>query len=109
MPGVAADASPRVLEWLELQAAFWQTYRASVLKQALAVSRHEVRHLAPIPHMPVEPEPTVHRVDHPITTLRELDVVYGRSGLSTPRCARSRYWQTTTPSVVAGGSGALPT
>jgi hypothetical protein len=109
VPGVATDAAPGILEWLELQAAFWQTYRASVIKQALAVSRHEVGHLAPVPHVSVEPEATVHRVDHPLTTLRELDVVYGRGGLSTPRCARSRYWQTTTPSVVAGGSAALPT
>lgn len=76
MPGVASDARPRVFERLELKAGFWQADRAPVLEEALPVSRYEVRHLTPLPHVAVEPEATVHRVDHPITTLRELDVPY---------------------------------
>ena len=77
MPGVPANAGARILERLVLQAGLWQAYRASVIKEALAVGRHEVRHLAPLPHVTVEPEPSVHRVDHPLATLRELDGVYG--------------------------------
>jgi hypothetical protein len=77
MPSVAAEPRARVLERLELQAGFWEAYRASIIEQALAVGRHEVRHFAPLPHVAVEPETTIHRVNHPITTLRELDVVYG--------------------------------
>jgi hypothetical protein len=58
-----------------LQPAFRQAYRASVLDQALTVRRYEMSHPVPLPHVTVEPEPTIDRVDHPVTTLRELDVL----------------------------------
>jgi hypothetical protein len=75
MPGVGSDTCARILERLELKAGFWQADRTSVFQEALPVGRYEVRHPAPLPHVPVQPEATVHRVDHPITTLRELDVI----------------------------------
>lgn len=108
VPGITPDARSWILQRLELKPGFWQTYRASVLNQALSVRRHEMGHLVPLPHVTVEPQPTIHRVDHPITTLRELDVVCGGWQSIHSRHVRCRYWQTTTPSVVAGGSGALP-
>jgi hypothetical protein len=109
MPGITADARSRILQRLELKPGFRQTHRPSVLDQALSVCRHEMGHPVPLPHVTVEPQPTIHRVDHPITTLRELEVVSGGWQSIHSRHVRCRYWQTTTPSVVAGGSGALPT
>lgn len=76
VPCVAADSCSRILERLELKPAFRQPGDPSVFEQALSVSRNEMRHSVPLPHMTVEPEPTIHRVDHSLATLRELDIDY---------------------------------
>lgn len=76
VPGIPTDAGAWVLERLELKAIVRQTDRSSVGEQSLSICRHEVRHFAPLPHVTVEPEPTVHRVDHSIATPRKLDIVY---------------------------------
>lgn len=109
MPGITSNAGSRILQRLELQSRFRQAHRAPVLDEALPICGHEMGHPVPLPHVTVKPEPTIHRVDHPIPTLRELDVVDGGWQSIHSRYAGCRYWQTTTPSVVAGGSGALPT
>lgn len=75
MPCVAALAGAGVLEWFELEAAFRQPDGVAVFHEARSVRRHEVRHLLSLPHMTVEPEPTVHRVDHSIATRRELQIL----------------------------------
>ena len=109
MPGVAPDPRTRIFQWLELQPFLRQSNRAPVLDQSRSIRRYEMRHLVPLIHVPMEPEATIHRVYHPIATLLELDVVDGQSWALHSGVAYDRYWQTTTPSVVAGGSGALPT
>jgi hypothetical protein len=77
MPGITADACAGILERLVLEPGLWQAHCASVVEQTPAAGRHEVRHLAPLPHVTVKPEPAVHRVNHPITALCELDILYG--------------------------------
>ena len=77
MPGITPDPGAGILQWLELQPAFRQTHCASIPDQPFSVRRDEVRHFAPLPHMTVQPQATVHGVDHPLATLHELDVVYG--------------------------------
>jgi hypothetical protein len=77
VPCVAANSSPWILQWFELQSTFRQPDHSSVFDQALPICRDEVRHSVPLPHVTVEPQPTIHRVDHSIATLFELDIGYG--------------------------------
>ena len=77
MPGVAANPRPRILERLELKPTFRQPDGASILDQALSVGRNEMRHAVPLPQVTMEPEPTIHRVDHSVATLLELEIGYG--------------------------------
>ncbi|MDF2776363.1 MAG: hypothetical protein K0S86_5865 [Geminicoccaceae bacterium] len=74
MPGVSANAGPRVLEWLELESVCRHPDVASVRKQPILVRRNEVRHRVSLPAMTVQPKAAVHRVDHPITPAGELAV-----------------------------------
>jgi len=45
---------------------------ASVGEQQLAIGRDEVRHSSILPQMAMEPQPTIHGVDHSIAELFEL-------------------------------------
>lgn len=77
VPRIAARPGAWIFQWLELQSAFWQANGTAISKKAPPVCRHEVRHLLPLPHVTVKPEATIHRVDHPVATLRELQVLDG--------------------------------
>ena len=74
MPGVATDAGAWVLERLVLQAPHGETDGASVLEEPLAIRGNEMRHALATPDMPVQPEPSVHRVNHPVSAPLELEV-----------------------------------
>jgi hypothetical protein len=75
VPRIAALAGAGILERLELKSAFVQANRPSISKKAPSVGGHEVRHLLPLPDVTVKPEATVHCVDHPIATFRELYIL----------------------------------
>ena len=72
MPGVAAFPGAGILERLELQPRSGQSDGAPVGEQQLTVHGDQVRHRAPLPDMPVQPEPAVHGVDHPVASLLVL-------------------------------------
>src|SRR5687767_11187542 len=80
VPCIAPYVGSRVLQWLELESVFRQPHRTSVFDEPFSIRGHEVRHLVPLPHVTMEPQPTIHRVDHPFPTLFELDVI-------------NRWWQ----------------
>jgi hypothetical protein len=74
MPRGTANPGSGVLERLELQSRFRQTDTLTVGEEASSIGRDQVRHRPTPPYVAMQPEPTVHRVDHPITTLVELPV-----------------------------------
>jgi len=74
MPGFASLRCAGILERLVLESVVGKSHGSTVRKQALSVGRYKVRHRASLPHVPMEPEPTVHRVDHSLATSLELDV-----------------------------------
>ena len=100
MPGVAPDSSARILEWLELEPVFPQTDGSAVIEEELAIGRDEVREAFSLPQVAMEPEATIHGVDHSIAELfeffkRRRDVGHVAAALiagddSGDRCRRNR-------------------
>jgi hypothetical protein len=74
MPRIATFASTRVFEGLVLQSLVGHSDVLTEYQELCLVGRYEVRHRPAFPHMPVQPEPSVHGVDHPITPPFELPV-----------------------------------
>jgi hypothetical protein len=74
MPCIAPDACSRILERLELQAGGGQTNNAAIFDQAFAIARDKVCHGATLPNMAMEPEPSIHRVDHPLASKCKLTI-----------------------------------
>jgi len=72
MPCVASDAGARILQRLELQTLRSNADHGTVPEQKRLICRDEVGERPPFPDVPVKPEPTVHRVDHPIAPLFEF-------------------------------------
>lgn len=68
MPRIATNARSRILERFVLEALGWYPHLPAVGKQAFAVGRHEVGHLASLPDVSVKPEAARHGVDHPFAT-----------------------------------------
>lgn len=120
MPSVAPDAVARILEWSELQPVLREPHTPPPREQALAIGGDEMRETTSEPKMPMEPDPTVHCVDHADATIAELLPLEqeGRRVLrwwdgreqcrrQTDRCFT--HWQAMTPSAVAGdGAATLP-
>lgn len=82
--------------------------------ETVAVARHQVREALAEPEVPMEPEAATHRVDHPCSTIAELDplelqrgAVLRRRNRGELRIDRPTHWQVMTPSVVAGAAGAM--
>jgi hypothetical protein len=74
VPGVAADAGAGILERLVLETASWKTDGASVLEESLAVGGDEMRHSLAAPDVAMQPESTIHSVDHSVSASREFEV-----------------------------------
>jgi len=72
MPGVASDAGSRVLEGFELESLRGNSDATPVGEQPFSVRRNEVRERPPLPHMAMQPEAAIHRVDHTFATRPEL-------------------------------------
>src|SRR6185503_20753513 len=101
MPRIAANTGARVLERLVLQALCGNADGLAVLQQERLVRGDEVRHAPALPHMAMKPEPAIHCVDHPVTSLVELSELQ--------RAARGtivNHSQPTTPGESAGATGA---
>jgi hypothetical protein len=74
MPGVSPLTSPWVTQWLELQSRFWQSSTNAVFQQSITVCGHQMRHGSPLPSMAMQPQATVHRVDHPVAPSGKLPI-----------------------------------
>jgi hypothetical protein len=74
MPCLPPDPRARVFEGLELEAIGGEADAAAVVEEAGPIGRDEMRHGVSLPHVAMQPETAVHRVDHPIATLLELAV-----------------------------------
>jgi hypothetical protein len=72
VPRFADLSRPWVLERLVLQALGRQSHARAVREQSRAIGRHEVRHGPALPNVAMEPETTVHSVDHSLPARREL-------------------------------------
>lgn len=113
MPRVATDAVARILERMELQALRRNTHALAPREEPRPVHGDEVRHRAPEPHVPMQPEAAVHGVDHPDAPIGKL-TPFEAQGVGVPRQrdawrvrrASSAHWQVTRPSALAGGTAA---
>lgn len=72
MPGVASDTCSRILEGLELKSFGGNSDATSVGEEALPVGRNEMCEAPSLPHVSMEPEATVHGVDHSLATEPEF-------------------------------------
>jgi hypothetical protein len=72
MPGVPTDPGTRILERLELKSLGRNSDAASVGEESLSISRDKVRETSSLPDMPMEPEATIHGVDHSVATRAEF-------------------------------------
>ena len=100
MPCVAAFAGAWVLEGFVLESPLGEPNVGSVGEELLLVRRDEMRHRAPLPEMTVQPQATVHRVQHSLAPVREL--APGRI-----RAIVEAYWHPGTPSCGASGGGGV--
>lgn len=88
MPRVTANRRPWIFKRLELETLLAQANPLTIGDQALAICGNQVRHLVPLPHMTVQPQPAVHRVDHSIATVVEFKVERALIGLCDHRRER---------------------
>lgn len=72
MPCVSAKTCSRVFQWLELQSFGGKPNLTSIGQEAFAICRDEMCHRVTLPTMAVQPEPTVHRKNHPVETTAKL-------------------------------------
>jgi hypothetical protein len=72
VPRIAPQARSRILQWLELKPVGRNADGTAIREQERPVRRYEVGELAAFPLMAVQPQATVHRVDHSIAAFSEL-------------------------------------
>ena len=105
MPRIAPQTGAWILEWLELQALNGKMNVDRCGNESRVTSRHEMRHGPPHPHVTMQPEATIHGVQHAILAPLEF---LPRRHVRPPRL-RQHYWQPINPSTVAGvAAGTLP-
>src|SRR6185503_12042934 len=66
VPRIAAFAGAWILEGVKLKPALRHADRASVLEERFTIRRNEMRHAPAVPHVTVQPETSVHGIDHPV-------------------------------------------
>ena len=83
MPRFATDARAGILEGFELKPLVGNADASTVCKETLTVRRNEVREWPSLPHVTMQPQSAIHRVDHSFATRPELAKwhVLGRSGI----------------------------
>ena len=66
MPSIPAFAGSRILQRLELKTMGRDAHFGAVVEQPLFVGRDEMRHAPAFPHVAVQPETAIHRVNHAV-------------------------------------------
>ena len=74
MPCLATHGRSGILEWLVLKAGHGKSDGEAVLDQPHSIGGYEMGHGAALPYVPVQPEPAIHRVDHPLFAKLELAI-----------------------------------
>ena len=82
MPRVASLTGARILQRFFLESLVRQPHAAPVREQEVAIGRDEVCHGPAEPGVTMEPETTVHRMNHPVATSREFPRLCVRSGVA---------------------------
>lgn len=72
VPGITPEATARIFQWVVLESACVEPEFASHAKQLLAIRRDKMGHALALPHMMVQPQPTIHCVDHTFDAAFEL-------------------------------------
>ncbi len=72
VPSLASGSRARILERFVLKPFGRKSGDSTIREQQIAVGGDEVRHLAPLPDMPMEPEATIHGVDHSLASRSEF-------------------------------------
>jgi 1-acyl-sn-glycerol-3-phosphate acyltransferase len=80
VPRVASHAGAWILERAILQTFRRDSDRDAVGEQEGLVRRHEMREPTSLPQMAVQPQPTIHGVDHSFTTFRVFAILRSRLG-----------------------------
>jgi hypothetical protein len=95
-----------------LQSLGWNAHALGPGEESRSIGGHEVRHWAPHPDVPVQPESAVHCVNHAVAAQGKLHpLIHQRRGVTRRRDGRnaklraSRQWQLTTPSGSPGYGG----
>ncbi len=74
MPRIVEFAGARISQGLELKTGGCEADGRAVLEQALSVGRDQVCHGSPLPSVPVEPQPSIHGMDHSFTPRFEFSI-----------------------------------
>ena len=72
MPSISASSSARILERAELEPLFTQAKLLTIAHQLCAIRRDEVRETLSLPYMMVQPQATIHCVDHSLAAALKL-------------------------------------
>ena len=74
MPSISFHACARIFQRLELQSLRRNSNGPAVREKQFSIGRNEMRHRVPFPAMSMEPETTIHRVDHSFPTALEFAI-----------------------------------
>ena len=94
MPRVAACTRTRILQRLELESPCCDANASTIGEESHSVRGDEMGHWPTLPDVTVQPEATIHRVNHPLPAALELAI--------GGRLRRVYYWHPGTPSCCAG-------
>jgi hypothetical protein len=72
MPSITSSPGARILEGFVLQSISPEPDQSTVFNQATTVCGYEVRHSMAPPNVTMEPETSIHRVDHSVSAVRKL-------------------------------------
>ena len=74
MPRIASKTGSWVLQRLELKPVWGKPDLATIGEQSNTVRRDEMRHRVAFPDMAVQPQPAIHRENHPVSATFEFAV-----------------------------------
>ena len=74
MPRVPTYAGTRILQWLELESLCWDANASTIGEESRPVRGDQMGHWSTFPDVTVQPEATIHRVNHPLPASLELTI-----------------------------------
>jgi hypothetical protein len=74
VPRIPLLTRSRIFQWFEFQPVDGQANAPAIFQQPLAVGRYQVCHGPPLPSVAVQPQPTIHGVNHSIAAQSKFPV-----------------------------------